>query len=245
MIPLARTTIPAVTAAQMREVDRLMIEAYHIDLIQMMEHAGRNLARVARERFLSGNPLGKRVVVLVGKGGNGGGALVAGRWLANAGADVVAVIAADRDKFAPVPAHQLLILERIGVPILTLDAPELSVPASLIVDGVLGYSLAGAPRGRAADMIRWANAAGSPILALDVPSGLDATTGEVEDPTIHANATLTLALPKSGLLADSARSVVGTLYVANISVPPALYAEPSLGIHIGPVFAQSDVVQLW
>ncbi|MBK9126004.1 MAG: hypothetical protein IPM16_23150 [Chloroflexi bacterium] len=136
MIPLSRVEIPAVTAAQMREVDRLMIEVYGIDLIQMMEHAGRSLHEVARDKYLHGNPLGKRVVVLAGKGGNGGGALVAGRWLANAGADIAAVIAADRDQFAPVPAHLLRILERIGVPVLTLDAPALSGRTDLILDGV-------------------------------------------------------------------------------------------------------------
>ena len=69
--------VPAITTAQMREVDRLMIEVYGIELIQMMENAGRNLAVLARQRFLDGDPAGKRVLALVGSGGNGGGGLVA------------------------------------------------------------------------------------------------------------------------------------------------------------------------
>jgi NAD(P)H-hydrate epimerase len=72
---------PMLDSAQMREVDRVMVEDYHIELLQMMEHAGRHLAHLARERFLQGNPVGRRVVVLAGPGGNGGGALVAARRL--------------------------------------------------------------------------------------------------------------------------------------------------------------------
>jgi len=73
------------TTDQMIEVDRAMIEDFKIELIQMMENAGRNLASLARERFLDGDPIGKRVVVLAGTGGNGGGALVAARRLHNWG----------------------------------------------------------------------------------------------------------------------------------------------------------------
>ncbi|HUM67274.1 MAG TPA: NAD(P)H-hydrate epimerase, partial [Chloroflexota bacterium] len=76
IFPLYTNPIPALTTRQMAEVDRGMIEDYHIDLIQMMENAGRNLAHLARERFLNGDPRGQKVVVLAGTGGNGGGALV-------------------------------------------------------------------------------------------------------------------------------------------------------------------------
>ena len=80
--------IPAITTEQMREVDRLMVDVFGIELLQMMENAGRHLAALARQRFLGGNPVGKRVVVLVGSGGNGGGGLVAARRLQSWGADV-------------------------------------------------------------------------------------------------------------------------------------------------------------
>ena len=94
----------------------------------------------------------------------------------------------------------------------------------MIVDGVIGYSLKGAPRGAAADLIRWANAQPAPILALDAPSGVDATTGTIFDPAIKATATMTLALPKEGLRTPGVEAHVGELYLADISVPPALYA---------------------
>ena len=83
--------IPSVDTAEMIEVDRAMIEDYHIELIQMMENAGRNLAHLARMRFLDGDPREKRVLVMAGGGGNGGGALVAARRLHNWGGNVTRV----------------------------------------------------------------------------------------------------------------------------------------------------------
>ena len=119
--------------------------------------------------------------------------------------------------------------------------PAESGEIDLVVDGVIGYSLSGAPRGQAAEMIRWANGHPAPILAMDAPSGLDTAIGNVFDPTIHAAATLTLALPKQGLRTQ--RTHVGELYLADIGVPPALY-EQALGLKVGPLFAESDVVRL-
>src|SRR5258708_26935633 len=87
-IPMYMGTIPYVTTEQMIEVDRAMMEDVHIELIQMMENAGRHLAHLARMRFFDGNPRGKHVVVLAGTGGNGGGALVCARRLYNWGAPV-------------------------------------------------------------------------------------------------------------------------------------------------------------
>ncbi|MFQ5409356.1 MAG: NAD(P)H-hydrate epimerase, partial [Anaerolineales bacterium] len=111
------TQIPYVTTDQMREVDRAMIEDYHIELIQMMENAGRNLAQLARARFLSGDPRGKHVAVLAGSGGNGGGALVCARRLHNWGARVQVLVTKPDADFTPVPAHQLDVLRRMQVPV--------------------------------------------------------------------------------------------------------------------------------
>lgn len=228
----------------MIEVDRAMIEDYHIELIQMMENAGRNLAHLARVRFLDGNPVGKRVVVLAGTGGNGGGALVCARRLHNWGARVEVVATQPAEQFTPVPKHQRDILERMRVPLFTAaDLGKLDPPA-LVIDGIIGYSLKGTPVGAAAELIRWANTGGVPILALDAPSGVDTTTGTVFDPAIRATATMTLALPKEGLRAPGVETHVGELYLADISVPPGLYSEPQLNLSVPPLFAESDVVRL-
>jgi NAD(P)H-hydrate epimerase len=221
-----------------------MIEDYAIELIQMMENAGRNLAHLAREHFLGGNPQGKRVVVLAGTGGNGGGALVCARRLHNYGAQVQVFVTKAATDFTPIPLHQLDILLRMRVPIAQAAAIDTATAPDLIIDGVIGYSLKGTPRGAAGELIRWANAQGTPILALDAPSGVDTTTGTVYDPAIKATATMTLALPKEGLRASGVAAQVGELYLADISVPPQLYAEPALGLTVGAIFAESDIVRL-
>jgi NAD(P)H-hydrate epimerase len=236
--------VPDLTTEQMVEVDRAMIEDYGIELIQMMENAGRNLAHLAREHFLDRNPKRKHVIVLAGRGGNGGGAMVCARRLSNWGAFVSVYLAKEAREFHGVPAQQLSILSGMDLPIsqpgdtvLSSESGDLDV----IVDGLIGYSLSGSPRGTAAELIRWANAQSAPILSLDAPSGLDTATGKVFEPAIKAAATLALALPKQGLRSQSKQ--VGELYLADISVPPALY-EKALGLKVGPLFAESDIIRL-
>lgn len=243
-IPTYTGAIPFLTTEQMIEVDRAMMEDYRIDLTRMMENAGRNLAHLARTRFLGGDPRGKSVVILAGTGGNGGGALVCARRLHNYGVQVQVYVTKPDADFTRVPGEQLDILRRMGVPVAQAQAIAQVAPPDLVVDGVIGYSLKGAPRGTAAELIRWANQSDAPILALDAPSGVDTTTGTVFDPAIRATATMTLALPKEGLRVPGVAAQVGELYLADISVPPELYAEPALALTVGPIFAASDIVRL-
>ena len=114
----------------------------------------------------------------------------------------------------------------------------------LIIDAVIGYSLSGAPRGTAAKLIIWAYTQGAPILSLDAPSGIDTTSGKVHNPAIRATATLTLALPKEGLRSSDTVDYVGELYLADISIPPGLYAGPDLELPFGPIFAQDEIIRL-
>lgn len=234
--------IPALTRAQMIAVDRAMVEDYGILLLQMMEHAGRHLAHLARTWLLDGDPRGKRVVVLAGTGGNGGGALVAARRLHMWGAHVAVVLTKEMSAFSEVPAHQLAIVLRLGLHVVGAEQVARLGPADVVLDGVIGYSLSGPPRGAAVELIRWANGQAAPILALDTPSGLDAGSGAIHNPAVRAAATMTLALPKSGLLTAEAAPYVGELYLADIGVPPQLYA--GLGLEVGPLFAQDDILRL-
>ncbi len=243
-IPVHTGDIPYLTTSQMIEVDRAMMEDFRIDLIRMMENAGRNLAHLARVRFLGGDPRGKKVVLLAGTGGNGGGALVCARRLHNWGAQVTVYVTRPDEEFTPVPAHQRDILRRMNVPVHPGEAVAGDESADLVIDGVIGYSLRGAPTGTAGKLIRWANAQNAPVLSLDAPSGVDTTTGTVFDPAVKATATMTLALPKEGLRAPGVNAHVGELYLADISVPPSLYAGPSLGFALGHLFAESDVLRL-
>jgi NAD(P)H-hydrate epimerase len=104
--------------------------------------------------------------------------------------------------------------------------------------------LQGAHHGVAATLVRWANTQPATVVALDVPSGLDTIQGTAYDPTIQAVATLTLALPKAGLLAPQAVRYVGELYLMDIGVPSELYAGPSLQLQVGPIFSASEILRL-
>ncbi len=229
---------------QMPKVDLAMINGLNIDLVQMIENAGRNLANLARARFLDGDPQGRKVTVLAGTGGNGGGSLVCARWLHNRGALVTVFTARPGHEFTPVPAHQLEILRRMQVDVFQSVGLDSADRPDLIIDGVIGYSLQGAPRGAAADMIRWANGQAVPVLALDAPSGVDTATGVVSDPAIKATATMTLALPKEGLRGPAVAAQVGELYLADIGVPPSLYAGATLRLNVGNIFSQSEIIRL-
>ena len=116
--------------------------------------------------------------------------------------------------------------------------------ADLVIDGLLGYSVRGAPRDPIADLIRAANSSATPILAVDIPSGLDPDTGTGTgtDVAIHAKATVTLALPKTGLLATGARGAVGELLLADIGIPHLAFAR--VGIDTRRLFVDGDLVRI-
>lgn len=227
----------------MIEVDRLMTDVLEIKLIQMMENAGRNLARLCVQRFIR-NPASKKVVVLAGAGGNGGGAMVAARRLHQWGADVQVLTTKPAAEFSGVPAHQLGILRQLGITVLDKDFPARDITPDAILDGVIGYSLKGDPRGRAKELIQWTATVQAPILSLDVPSGIDSTEGVIRTPSVIATATMTLAAPKIGLSVAQAQANIGELYVADIGVPDWVYQQIHGLKNMGSVFSTSDVVKV-
>lgn len=228
--------IPILTTEQMIEVDRLMIADYGIEITQMMENAGRNLAELTG-RILGASLSRRSVCVLCGRGNNGGGGMVAARHLHNRGADVHIIRLAGELK--DVPAKQWNISEYMGL----RNDPyfELS-DADIIIDALIGYGLQGDPLPEVAVWIEKINAAGKPVLALDVPSGLDSTSGMPGKPTVQTDATMTLALPKVGLMKESAHPYIGELYLADISVPPELYRK--MGIVVGNIFEQDAIIKI-
>jgi NAD(P)H-hydrate epimerase len=230
--------IPTLTTQQMVEVDRLMIEEFRISLVQMMENAGRNLAELAH-RMLNGKFTGKHIVVLCGAGNNGGGGMVAARHLHNRGGIVTAILTTSSSRLKDIPVHQWNILKAMGI------AADDQVPikdANLIIDAMIGYGLQGNPRGTAAEWIKRTNEIKIPVLSLDTPSGLDTTSGKPGTPCVKAETTMTLALPKTGLMTSEAKPFVGDLYLADISVPPELYQR--IGLTIEPIFADDSIIRL-
>jgi len=227
------------TAQEMAEFDRSTIEDFGIDELVLMENAGLAVANVAR-RLLGGDTTGKKIMVLVGKGNNGGDGLVAARHLQNWGAQVDLVLAGDRADLKDLPARHLEIAERAGA---RPTGPESGlVGAQLLVDALLGYNLRGDPREPLAGIIRRANASKTLILAVDIPSGLDATTGDPWDPCIVADTTVTLGLPKVGFLNPNAKRHLGRLYLADISFPALLYAKYN---QKDGLFGRDSLVAVW
>ncbi len=213
--------VVAVTADQMREIDRIAIEETGPNLFQMMENAGRSLAELVLERLGSRWPAA-RIVVLAGSGGNGGGGICAARHLANRGADVWLVLA-EPSRLDPVTAWQYTVFRSTDGQEQTSLDPGVQ-PVDLVVDALIGYSLRGAPRGAALDLIRWTNDSHALVVALDVPSGLDATTGAAGGEVVRADVTLTLALPKTGLGALP----VGELELADLGIPAVTFLRAGL-----------------
>lgn len=243
-IRVFRDEVPTLDVPQMIEVDRLMTEFYGITLLQMMENAGRCLAILARDRFLDGIPAGKTVAILVGKGHNGGGALVAARRLINWGAKVQIYLSHPPEELNKATSQQYQTLSAMGASFLAVtDLPQ-RLEGELIIDGLIGYRLMGDPQGIIKAYIEWANRQAAPTLALDTPSGIELTAGVVHTPAIKARATLTLALPKSGLYQDAVQRYRGELYLGDISVPRALYSNPGLEIKVPDLFTESDVLRL-
>ncbi|MGI9609975.1 MAG: NAD(P)H-hydrate epimerase [Acidimicrobiia bacterium] len=207
--------VPSVDASEMREVDRVAVTDTGPNLFQMMENAGRNLAEMVRDTF--GSDWSERdILVLAGTGGNGGGGVTAGRHLVNHGGRVTVVVT-DEARMGNVARHQLKIFRAAGGVVKAEPPPN----PGLILDAIIGYSLAGPPSGRALDLILYAGAQRSPVLSLDIPSGLNATTEETPGAVIEANATMTLALPKIGLCSWLA----GDLVLADIGIPALTYRK--------------------
>ncbi len=227
--------MPAVTADQMREVDRIAVEEFGLGILPMMENAGRNLAQNVMEMLAGARD---EVTVLAGSGGNGGGGLCCARHLQNRGFTVWVVLAREAAALTGAVRNQLQILQAAGLQSVSPSrAEEVIRRAQIVVDALIGYSLRGAPRGRVAELIELCNQHASRVLSLDVPSGLDATTGEAPGLVVHPKRTLTLALPKTGL-----QRVPGELYLADIGIPPEVFQR--LGLSFDPPFGERYWVRL-
>ena len=205
----------------MREVDRIAIEETGPNLFQMMENAGRNFALESINLLGDGWPQA-RFLVLAGSGGNGGGGICAARHLANRGVDVT-VCLADVDGLGEVPSYQLKVFQEAGGA-LAESGQAAFKGMDVILDALIGYSLRGAPDGISAELIEWTNDCDAPVLSLDVPSGVESTTGDTPGSVIRPNSTLTLALPKTGLTEVNSGEVI----LADIGIPAGVYRRIGL-----------------
>jgi NAD(P)H-hydrate epimerase len=237
-----RNDIPAIPAESMAEIDRIMMHDLGVDSLQLMELAGYGVADTIRRHAGLDLVTSPRILALAGTGGNGGDAMVAARLLSAWGADASVILVKARTAYTGIASHQLAILDRMGIPVHESDTVPSFPDADMIVDGLLGFSLKGDPRGEAARLIRLANGHVAPTVAIDLPSGLDATSGRIGEPCVRAAMTVTLALPKTGLLHVS-DDVTGAIWLADIGVPPDVYSR--FGMTVPPdLFATSGLIQM-
>jgi len=221
---LSSSVLPTLTSNQVREVDSLVQERFGIPVDWLMEAAGWQVARYVTQR----------AAVVCGVGNNAGDGLAAARHLHRWGrlASVCCVAAA---RLSGPAARELDALSKLGVEV--SDDLELG-DAEVVVDAIFGTGLSRAPEGRFAEWINVINASSRTVIAVDVPSGLDADSGVAYAPCVRANATVTLGLPKPGLLKLSE-----PVFVADIGVPFEAYA--AVGVIVPPdLFARGELVRL-
>jgi len=223
--------LSALSRDVVRELDRRAIEEFGIPSLVLMENAGRAAADEVRALAAADFGAGARgdVVVLCGPGNNGGDGLVVARTLFDHGLGVRAVFVGLPEELARSSADvrtNVRLWEQLGGALPTLASPddvarlgsELS-RAAVIVDGLFGTGLA-RPLGEPwLGVVRATNAAGRPVLALDLPSGLDADTGDVLGDAVHADVTVTFVAPKLGFERGRGPELVGRLVVAEIGIP--------------------------
>lgn len=236
-----------VTAQQMRDVQRVAQEEYGIEIIQLTENAGRAAALLCLE-MLGGKGRGQRIVILCGGGNTGAAGLAAARHLSNWGFRVDPIVSGVEEEASFTTRKQLQTLRHAGIlEPADLESSEITVEdqlanADLVVDALVGYGLEGAPQGIASAVAHLALQANRPTLALDVPTGVNATTGEVSSPAIRACTTLMLDLPKRGVMEPAARAHTGELFVADLGIPVSV--PERLGIQVAGLFNEGPIVRL-
>ena len=217
-----------VSADDMRWCDTTAMKTYGIPSVLLMENAGSSVAWFAEENF--GPTRGRHIVVMCGKGNNGGDGFVAARHLVNQGAVVTVVLLANPrelkgdakmnygilTRIAKASPEQLRVTQYSSKVLQSVRHPD------LLIDALLGTGFSGSVKKPIADAIRWMNESGVPVIAVDVPSGVDATSGLVGNIAVEASATVTFGLLKSGLFCNQGQDYAGDVLVADIGIPKAV-----------------------
>jgi hydroxyethylthiazole kinase-like uncharacterized protein yjeF len=237
------TSVKAVTTAQIRELDRQTIAA-GIPGEELMERAGYAVAKTTVE-FLKRRD-SRSALLFAGKGNNGGDAIVAARHLSAAGCHPTLVLLCKRDELQgdPLTHFQRLVS---GIHVFEQPSPDelhqivAETEPAVVIDGLLGTGLTGEVREPYAGVIKFINSLRLPVVAIDIPSGLDSDTGEVHGVCVHADVTVTMGLPKIGLLKPAATDFVGKIEVADIGFPGRFVDEIETEVEL---LTTSDIAPL-
>ena len=216
----------AVSVAQMQRIDATAIETLGIPRLLLMDHAGLAVARAVQTLVPSRS---SSILVCCGIGFNGGDGLSAARHLHGWGYPVRLVLTSPPDQLRDEPAVYAQIVQRMGLSFYALTVPTASAQlerwltdCSAIVDALLGIGLRGDVREPMASCIALMNRSGKPIVAVDIPSGLDGDTGQIHGVAVHATVTVTFGLPKLGCLRGEGPASAGSLVVESITIPQTL-----------------------
>lgn len=206
-----------VTAEEMAELDHHAIQDLHIPSLTLMENAGRFVAQEAAKLSPA-----RKIAVICGKGNNGGDGFVAARYLLELGFDVLVVLIGRVIEVKPDPKINV---ERLKVPINeVVDAASFEVTkpkiaqSDLIIEAIFGIGLNTDLKPPYNSIVTWLNSLGKPILAVDVPSGLNATTGKIMGTAIKAAKTITFSAAKTGFYKTDGPGCVGEVVVADIGI---------------------------
>jgi hydroxyethylthiazole kinase-like uncharacterized protein yjeF len=224
-----------VTAAEMREMDRITIEDAGVGGLVLMENAGRAVAETVIG-FINEADVGGHVCILCGKGNNGGDGFVIARYLAQRGIDVVCLLVARREDVSSDAGVQLDIVDTLGVPVLEVyeglgqhpDAGDAFETAFLHIDALLGTGLTSDLRGVVRDLVDAVNDLDSTVIAVDVPTGICSDTGRVLGTAIEADLTVTFGCYKRGLMTYPGAEYAGESLLVDIGIPPEVVD------HVGP-----------
>ncbi len=211
------------TPSQMQEIDRKAIQEMGIPGLTLMENAGHGAYEMIVRHY--GEVEGKSVVVFCGKGNNGGDGFVVARLLKQNGADVQAILLGNKSDVKGDAKVNLVKAEKLGISIRQLsDFGPFEIPAHtwLIVDAIFGTGFSGDIKEPISGIIERINAANKIVVAIDCPSGLDGATGQVSNPTVKANLTVTFGLPKIGQAIFPGKAYCGHLEIIDIGFPSGL-----------------------
>jgi hydroxyethylthiazole kinase-like uncharacterized protein yjeF len=213
---------------EVRAFDAWAINELGIPGVVLMENAGRSCAELIKEKLAGvANP---KVCIFCGTGNNGGDGYVIARHLLNSGFEVVVVVCGDRGKIKGDAKINLDILEGLGQIIEQLNLKDGDIPrrvktfaadANMLVDGLFGTGLSGQLSKEYKELIGSINGQNCPILAVDIPSGLDCDSGEPLGAAIRASYTVTFVAVKKGFRAAKAAAYTGEIFIASIGVEPA------------------------
>ena len=221
--------LPVLDNEAMREADRHTIEDLGIPGLELMENAAAGVVDALRDSY----PEARRILILCGRGNNGGDGLAAARLLVSGGLEIKVLLFADPENLSPDATENFRQAKTAGVPIVEIEGDDLSPldteleshPPDLIVDALLGTGTTGQVREPYAELIEGVNRLGLPVLAVDVPSGLDCDTGMPLGAAVRAARTVTFVAAKRGFAEPASRQYTGEVKVADISVPRKLLEE--------------------